>query len=222
MIALDEGCVCGSIGAHVSDVRMCVARDANGNDHHRYWRGDQELLSVSHVLKSTWPFKPGFRSAPPHVVGNARLRGVVVDRLFSGYVNGELTGIPVGTRLDSLRLFWRLKRWWSDHKHGEVRAQVILADDAIAGTCDILDDATIYDLKTTYSVDEPLYELQLAAYSTLFYATFGRQPKKAALIHLTERYPAPKLKSVDLVQGMIDWATWRDTYMMAKRRTKRA
>ena len=214
-------CVCGSIGASKDDVRMCLARDANGNEHHRYWRGDKELISVTKLIKAVWPFKPNFTEAPLHVIANARHRGVVLDQLFSGYLNKSLTGIPIGTRLDSLRLFWRLKRWWSDHKHSDdVKAQVLVADDDVAGLLDIKDGEHISDLKATYNL-EPIYEIQVAAYCTLFYATFGYQPKSASLIHVTERFPAPKRVTIDLVQGMIDWATLRDTYMMAKRRSKR-
>ena len=219
---VDEGCVCGSIGAHVSDVRMCVARDANGNEHHRYWRGDQELVSVTRILK--WAFKPDFSAAPPHVLANARLRGVVTDQLFSKYLNGELKVIPIGTRLDSLRLFLKLRRWWGDHKHGErVRSQVILSDDRTAGCCDVLDEEkdTIFDVKATYNI-EKFYAIQLAGYACLFFETFKRPLKKAGIVHVTERYPEPRLIPIDLVDDLLDWVLIKDAFFAVQRRSKRS
>src|SRR5262245_46674359 len=120
MIAIDPDCTCGSIGRPETDVRLCTA-----GDHHRYWAGDRELVSVSHVIKSVWPYKPNFTNAKPHVLANALNRGIAVDRLFAKYLAGELPFIPAGTRTDAVRLFLRLKRWWWDHKHGEPKPQVI-------------------------------------------------------------------------------------------------
>jgi len=219
MIALDKlepTCKCPAIGCGFNadpTVRLC-------EEHHKYYRGDQELVSVTHVIKSVWPFESGFSLAAPSVLANARRRGVQVDELFSKYAVGDLRAIPIGTRTDSLRLFLRLKRWWSEHKHGEVRTQVLVADHSIAGTLDVCDDDTIYDLKTQYSI-EPYSVLQIAGYADLFYQTFGRPIKKLGIIHLTQRFPAPVLMSFDPAEVIQDWMLIRDTYLMAQRRTKK-
>src|SRR4030095_5554144 len=215
-------CVCGELGEWCwSSIRETSSMEVRRCDeHHRYWRGAKELLSVSHVIKSVWPFKPNFTKADPAVLENARSRGMEVDGLWSRYLAGDLKVIPRGTRQDALRLFLRLKRWWSEHAHGDVRTQVILADDQVAGTADILDvdQHAVFDLKTTYAI-EAYYACQLGAYGALYYATFGKPVKKLGMIHLTERYPVPQFIPLDPAEVIQDWLLIRDTFFMAKRRT---
>lgn len=204
-------CGCASIGEDPNAVRFCA-------ECHRYWRGDKKLASVSRVIKSTWPIPPDFSKADPAVLENARDRGIVVDSLFSAYVNGTLDRIPRGTRQDAVLLFYKVRRWWDGRKHENARAQVILADNEIAGTCDILDGDSIYDLKATYNV-EKIYPLQLAAYAELHFATFQKPAAKLGIIHVTERYPEPKIIKVDLLDTMQDWQTMRQMWNMVQRRT---
>lgn len=203
-------CVCASIGAPADIVRFC-------EECHRYWKGDKELKSVTKVLKTTWPFKPDFSRADPMVLENARDRGCVVDSLFTAYLRGHLKAIPRGTRTDAVELFFRLKRWWDERKHDSVQSQVILADDEIAGTCDVLADDWIYDVKSTYDI-EPMYELQLGAYAQLHFASFQKPVKGIGIIHVTNRYATPKLVKIDLHTALQDWATLRECYRMAQRR----
>jgi hypothetical protein len=223
MIATATACVCGDLGEWSSLVVASPTEVRRCDEHHRYWRGSKELLSVSHVIKSVWPFKPNFTGAKLAVLANALNRGVEVDRLWSRYLAGDLKIVPAGTRQDSLRLFLRLKRWWSDHAHSDiVRTQVILADDQVAGTCDILDmdRHDLFDLKTTYAI-EAYYACQLGAYGALHYATFGKPVKKLGMIHLTERYPVPQLIQLDPAEVIQDWLLIRDTFFMAQRRTRK-
>ncbi len=203
-------CVCGSIGAPGS-VRFC-------DECHRYWRGDKELLSVSKVLRSAWPFKPDFSKADPATIENARDRGIVVDRLFTSYLRGTLTEIEPGTRTDAVELFFKLKKWW-DGRHSKAEAQVLLAGEDVAGTCDVLADGeVIYDIKATHDI-EAMYQLQLGAYADLHFATFSKPVKSLGIIHVTKRYREPKLIKVDLGEALRDWMLLRDTYRMAQRRT---
>jgi hypothetical protein len=213
-------CVCGDLGEWSSLVLASPTEVRRCDEHHRYWRGSKELLSVSHVIKSVWPFKPNFTKADPAVLENANHRGIEVDWLWSRYLAGELKVVPAGTRQDALRLFLRLKRWWSEHAHGDVRTQVILADDQVAGTADILDvdQNVVFDLKTTYAM-EAFYACQVGAYGALHYATFGKPVKKLGIIHLTKRYPVPQLIQLDPAEVIQDWLLVRDTYFMARRRT---
>lgn len=204
-------CGCASIGEDPNSVRFCA-------ECHRYWRGDKKLASVSSVIRSTWPLKPDFSRADPAVIENARDRGVVVDQLFSAYVNGALDRIPRGTRQDAVELFFKVRRWWDSRKHENARAQVILADSEIAGTCDVLTDDCIYDLKATHDV-EPVYPIQLAAYAELHFATFQRPAKSLGIIHVTKRYAEPKILKIDLASAMQDWMTLREMYRMVQRRT---
>lgn len=211
MSTIEATCTCQSIGADPASIRFCV-------ECHRYWRGDKKLDSVSSVIRQCWPIKPDFSAAKPEVIENARDRGVTVDFLFSSYVNGALDKIPAGTRKDAVELFFKVRRWWDDHKHGETRAQVILADSEIAGTCDVLDDDCIWDLKCTYNI-EATYPLQLAAYGALHFATFGRPAKKLGIIHVTERYPEPKIIKLDVAAVLEQWMTFREFYRLVQRVT---
>jgi hypothetical protein len=203
-------CTCASIG-NTDGVRLCSVC-------HRYWNNDKELVSVGKVIKTMWPFKPDFSQADPAVIENARERGSEVDRLFSLYVVGGLDRIPKGTRQDSFALFAKLRRYWDRHKHGNVRSQVILADEDIAGTCDILDDDDLSDVKCTYDI-EPVYPLQLAAYGELHFATFKRPVKSLNIIHVTKRYAEPKIIKIDFVQALEDWMILRQAWRMVQRRT---
>lgn len=205
-----SACTCASIGEDPTTVRLCAVC-------HKYWRGDQRLTSVTSVIKSTWPVPADFSKADPAVIENARDRGIVVDQLFSLYIVGGLDRIPRGTRQDAVELFFKVRRWWDGHKHGDVRSQVVLADHEIAGTCDIVDDDHIYDLKCTYNV-EKTYPLQLASYGELHFATFGRPVKSLSIIHATERYAEPKIIKVDMVSTLQDWVTLREMWRMVQRR----
>ncbi len=199
---MDCACLFWDKGSHV---RLC-------SEHHRYFRGAAELASVSKVLK---PYRPDFSAIPPHVLENARIRGILVDRLFSDYIEGWLDELPV-TREDAAELFLRLKNWW-DGKHTVARSQVILADEEIAGTCDVLaDDEYIYDLKTISKI-APLYHIQLGAYAQLYYATFNRPVKKLAIIHISKDLRKPKIIPVDMAEALQKWQTVREAYALAKR-----
>lgn len=210
MVVEDQACVCSSIGEDPTKVRFCV-------DCHRYWRGDKQLHSVSKVLRLMWPIKPSWDNVNPAVVENARDRGVETDRLFSLYVIGGLDRIPKGTRKDSVELFFKVRRWWDAHKHGAVRSQVILADSEIAGMTDVIDDDDLYDLKCTSEV-EKTYELQLAAYGELHFATFKRPAKSLTIIHATKRYAEPKIIKIPMTQALQDWMTLRQAWSMVQRR----
>lgn len=205
-----SNCTCSSIGEDPTKVRFC-------GDCHKYWKGDKQLHSVSKVLRTIWPLKPSWDNVDPSVIENARERGTEVDRLFSLYVIGGLDRIPKGTRQDSFELFAKARRWWDHRKHGEVRSQVILADNEIAGTCDVMDDENIYDLKCTHDI-EATYPLQLAAYGELHFATFRKPAKSLNIIHCTKRYAEPKIIKVDMVSTLEDWMTMRQMWKMVSRR----
>lgn len=210
-VVLEAVCRCASIGEDAAKVRFCA-------ECHRYWRGDKQLTSVSKVLRTIWPLKPDFSRADPAVIENARDRGVVTDALFSLYVKGGLDRIPKGTRQDSVELFFKVRRWWDNRKHGQVESQVILADSEVAGTCDVKDDDEIYDLKCTHDIEDT-YPLQLAAYGELHFSTYQRPVKSLNIIHCTKRYAEPKIIKVDLAQTIEDWALVRQMWRMVSKRS---
>src|SRR5262245_39595628 len=116
----------------LSEVRLC-------EEHHRYWKGGKELVSVSEIIRSTWAFKSNFSQAKPSVLANALSRGIQVDRLISKYLSNDLKVLPKGTRFDAAQLFLKFRRWWFDHKHGDIQTQVLVHDDSVGGMMDIRD-----------------------------------------------------------------------------------
>lgn len=216
-VAVASDCVCGSIGR--TDLRLCKVD-------HRYWRGDKELTSVSRVLRSTWPIAPDFSKADPAVLDRARDRGILVDHLFSAYVTGGRLYIPAGTRNDdefldeSKALFSKLCKWWDRQMMTTATPQVMLADDEIAGTCDLLTaDGWVYDLKCTYNI-EPTYPLQLGAYAELHQAQFGTVPN-IGIIHVSKRFPEPKVITLNVVECLADWRAVRSMWRVVQRRASK-
>lgn len=205
-----EQCNCSLWLPEDNTVRFC-------SSHHSYRRGAKKLVSVTSVIRFMWPLKPDFSKAPPEVVENARDRGNVTDYLFSSYVNGTLDRIPRGTRQDAVELFFKVRRWFDSRKHENAKAQVILADQDIAGTCDLLTDDYIYDLKATHDV-EPVYPIQLAAYAQLHFATFQKPVKGIGIIHVTKRFAEPRIIKLDLTSTLQDWVTLREMWNLVCRR----
>ena len=208
VIGIPATCTCGNI---LPELRLCP-------DHHRYFRAGRELASVTKVIRETWPIKPDFSSAPPGVLEHARERGVDADVLFSAYVNGALTKIPRGTWHDARDLFYKLKDWWDARPACEKpgRAQVMLADDEIAGTCDLITaDSQIIDIKATYNL-EATYPIQVGAYADLC----GNKYAALAILHVTARFATPRLIELDRQQSVEDWRLIRAMWRMMKRRTQ--
>lgn len=183
---------------------------------HTYYRGDKRLTSITGMMKRTWPAPKDFESAPEWRVENARERGVEVDMLFSAYLNGRLHEIPSGTREDSAELFMRLIRWWEKRPQVVARAQVILADDELAGTADIVPPQAVYDLKTTYNL-EPTYRVQVGGYCHLYQAQYGELPRECGIVHLTERFPEPKFVPLDVLTVVSEFRVVRDMWRLTQR-----
>ncbi len=175
---------------------------------------------MTRILKRMIP--PDFSGADPEVLENARNRGIATDELFSAYVEGRLTTVPAGTRRDAVDLFLKLRHWWD--KRGvnvKVSSQVILADDEVAGTCDVLErhyDPIIWDCKATYNID-PSYPLQLGAYADLYERQHGKLPR-IGILHVTERYDEVRVIELDSVECANDFRILRGAYEVIQRRAK--
>lgn len=187
---------------------------------HQYRRGTKVLDSVSTVLRACWPIKSEpLSAAAEEKRENARLRGVEVDSLFSLWVRNQLPKIPKGTREDSKALFEKLTVWWNGNQLRGLTQQ-ILADDDIAGTCDLLTyDEWIWDVKCVWEL-QILHELQVGFYANLYESQYKRPPKGIGLIHVTERFDRPRLVPLDLKQCQYDAKMIRDVWLMSKRRVR--
>lgn len=186
---------------------------------HTYRRGLQTLASVSSVIRETWPVKPSWDQVDPAVIANARDRGIEVDTLFSAWINGTLSEIPVGTREDAKDRFLALMEWWPRHP---ATAQVLLADDEIAGQSDLIYSGHIRDLKNTAAI-ESTYSLQLGGYAALYEAQHGRLPESLGVIHVTQ----PKGKPVQIREVLFDvsvavseWRLLREMWRLVRRKSK--
>lgn len=192
---------------------------------HQYFRGLQELVSVSKVIRETWPVKPSWDGVDPAVIENARDRGVEVDTLFSSWINGTLRSIPAGTREDAKERFQALMAWWGNSRP-PTTAQVILADEEIAGTCDLAGNvgamagAYILDLKNTAAV-EKTYSFQLGAYAELYQKQYGALPN-VGVIHVTQAKGKPvsvKLLDFDSSVCVSEWRLLREFWNLVRRKT---
>lgn len=186
---------------------------------HRYWRGVQELTSISSILR-LWPIKPDWDTVDPAVIANANERGREVDTLLTAWIAGQLQKIPAGYREDSVELFKKLLAW--DHLHAipSPQSQVILADDEIAGTADIVGDGIIADLKTVYSL-QPTYGLQLGGYCHLYEAQHGKLPHTCGIIHVTKRFSEPKWVPFDVSIVVSEFRTLLAFWRLVKRKANR-
>ena len=185
------------------------------SDHHRYFREGKELTSVSKILRRMIP--PDFSKVDPAVLENARDRGATTDELFCSYIEGTLRIIRGGTRADAVELFQKLRHFW-DKGTRVGRTQVILADDEVAGTCDIIESPDmIWDIKCSYDID-PSYSLQLGAYADLFERKFGTLPM-IGILHATKRYDEVRTIPLNAEQCRDDWRKLRDAYYVIQRRS---
>lgn len=183
---------------------------------HVYYRGLQKLTSVSRIIKTFMP--TDFSAVDPAVLENARSRGIELDTLFCQYVEGTLRKIPAGTRRDVFDpdtkdgLLQKLMPWW-DRLGIKARTQVTLADEDTAGTCDLLSDEWIFDLKCVSQL-QPSYELQLGGYRALHGGT-----RRIAVIHIKKDMREPKLIEFAGFDCERDFRCIRDAYRVVTRRT---
>jgi hypothetical protein len=192
-------------------------------DTHTYRRGLQVLTSVTKVVRETWPVKPSWDGVDQAVIDNARDRGVEVDALFSGWINGTLRSIPAGTREDAKERFQALRAWWAGSQFTGLpcSAQVILADDEIAGQSDVIPGGWILDLKNTAAI-ESTYSMQLGGYADLYEKQHGRLPSGLGVIHVTQAKDKPvsvKLVQFEVMTAVSEWRLLRQFWGLVQRKS---
>lgn len=188
-------------------------------EHFHVWRGSFRLTSVGRVLREAWPIKPSWDAVDPAVIENARERGEEVDRLFSAWLNGQLTSIPAGTREDSKERMRALCDWWQDSGMLEARAQVLLANQEYCGIVDLISGGGIYDVKNTAAI-ETTYILQLGGYADLYEEMHGCLPSKLGVIHVTQPKDRPvsvRLLEFDVATAVSQWRLLKEFWTMVQR-----
>ena len=196
-----NACICSSIGAP-QEIRFC-------REHHAYRFGDQELTSVSKVIRKVLP--TDYSMVGPAVLENARIRGERVDLHFMTYLSTGNVTIPPGERSDVVERLGRLIDWWDKSGLTAIGTQMIVFSklDGIAGMLDITVDTregktTVVDLKCVSAL-QPSYKLQLGAY-----LNYGGADE-CAIIHVTK----DKVRWVDYdaVKCRTSWNKCKDWYM---------
>lgn len=210
---IEATCTCQTIGADPAVVRFAEC-------HHRYFRGDKRLESVTSVIRQVWPIKKNFEDADPWVLEHARDRGVRVDGYFSEYLRSGNVRIQAGEWREVVERTKAVVEWWDKDWKEPVTPQVILADNEIAGTADIVGDiGFIADLKNVSALDAT-YWIQVGAYADLFEKQFGHPAQRGALIHVTQPKDKPvsvKFVEVELKQAVADWRVCREMWAMVQR-----
>ncbi len=153
-------------------MRLCVS-------HHRYFLGDQELVSVSKVIRTVLP--TDYSGIMPEVLEHARGRGERVDRYFCEYLRTGTLTIAPGEWADVVSRLSLLIRWFD--KSGmtveSIQETVHSKQDGVAGTMDLRAGGVV-DVKVVSEL-QPSYALQLGAY-----AEYG-QEDGAGIIHVTAK-----------------------------------
>lgn len=211
-------CLCAP---HVTEgLRQCP-------EHFSLWDNGVRLTSVGRIV-GMFPQEPCNQCGMPiysdHVAGcrvkaaieNAKERGSEVDVLFGQYVTGRLSKIPAGTREDVRSLFMKLKVWFDAQNYSSVESQVIVSDGEVGGILDLRVDGMILDLKCTYDVS-PTHGIQVGGYVTLE----KRDVRGAGILHVTERFAAPRLIPLDVDTITADFAACRKMYEVVARLTKK-
>ena len=151
-------------------------------DTHTYWHGDLQLESVSHIISEMMP--TDYSMIPAHVLENARLRGIAIDKYFGAYVKNRNCEVPIGESEDIVRRLRLLIGWWNNsiYRDEDWQIQPILGsiEDGVAGTADLISQRIILDLKVVSEL-RPTYQLQLGAYLSM-----ADHPREAGIIHLTK------------------------------------
>jgi hypothetical protein len=214
-------CCCETIGSALDVPRQCP-------EHFSLWRGDRRLISVGKIV-AMWPQEPCSGCGMPiysnHIgacpvkanIDNAKERGSEADNLFGRYVMGKLHAIPAGTREDVANkngtgLLQKLIRWFDAQKFSSVESQVVVADEEVGGVLDLRADGMILDLKCTYDVS-PTHKIQVGGYVAL-----DKTVKKAAVLHCTERFAAPRLLYLDVAEIVSDFTTCRKMWQLVNRK----
>lgn len=195
----EVACECGTIG-NPAVLRFCQPC-------HKYWYGDKRLIGVTSVIKEVLP--PSYDNVPPDVLETARVRGVQLDELVSAYVVGNAPEFyPLGTQYAVIDLFNVFREWW-ERKGFKANSQVVVYDDELAGTVDLMIDGTIWDLKCTYDV-MPTHLLQVEGYADISGKPAG------GIIHVTKRYKEPRLVEATK-QTQDDWRTVRAFWRLRRK-----
>lgn len=148
----------------------------------------KKLTAVSDVIRTVYSTK-SWDGVNEDVVEAARIRGAAVDKYMAEYIRSFAVTIDSEESRDVANRVQVACRIWEEEFSGlpaEAQRIVYSIADGIAGTMDFwVNDDTVVDLKSTYSVERS-WILQLGAYADMAPALAMR----AGIIHISPKvYP---------------------------------
>ncbi len=146
-------------------------------------------------------------------IEHAKHRGIRVDRYATEFLRTGKCVVKAGEWTEVVNLLKKLIPWLEKKKF---TPQVILHDEAIAGTCDFLAADAIADLKCTYDVSFR-HCLQLGAYADLSSHSLHRLPGRLEIIHVTERFKEPQIIQYDVAECVNNWRTVKAMWALHRR-----
>lgn len=156
---------------------------------HSYWLGDKKLISVTQLLRKHG-LSVSYEGIPDDVLKAASERGTLIHNEIERYVkNGE---IGFTQELGDFIFYEKA------YKLSEMRSEVILNNDIVAGACDLMArdnermGRILVDYKTTSKVDKQAYSWQLSLYEYLS----GEMFDKLIVLHFHEGMREVELERV--------------------------
>jgi len=173
---------------------------------HTYYFNEKRIPSVSEIMRPM--SKANYDMIPPHILENARSRGVKVHEAIEEY---EAIGIE--PEEDEVRLYFDNYLKVKKKKQFEVvKSEIILTNGIFAGTLDqiILSNRvlSINDIKNTSKIHTDMLSVQLYAYQQLArYNGFDIQ--ECYVTHLTKKRGVMKLIEPNRELFGELWSDWQ-------------
>lgn len=146
-------------------------------EQHKYYDGLTELISVTQLLKKHG-LATDYSAVPPSVLAKAAEKGTAIHKMIEQYVKGEEV---VGEYHDHLNRFVEL----FDGTFHE--SEIVVGNDIVAGTVDLIGDDVLADIKTGMTAHKEPWRWQLSIYEYLLRDTHPNI-RFIAVIHLTDDF----------------------------------
>jgi hypothetical protein len=175
-------------------------------DSHTYYFNEKRIPSVSEIMRPM--SKANYDMIPPHILENARARGVRVHEAIEEY---EQIGIEPDE--EEVKLYFdSYMQVRAKNKFEVVESEIILTNGLFAGTLDqiILSNGvlSINDIKNTSKIHTDMLSVQLYAYQQLAQYN-GFDIQECYVTHLTKKRGVMKL--IEPNKELFDelWSDWQ-------------
>jgi len=173
---------------------------------HTYYFNEKQIPSVSEIMRPL--SKANYDSIPPHILENARARGVRVHEAIEEY---EQIGIEPDE--EEVKLYFdSYMQVKAKNQFEVVKSEIMLTNGLFAGTLDqiILTNGVlcINDIKNTSKIHTDMLGVQLYAYQQLAIHN-GMKIEKCYVTHLTKKRGV--MKEIKPDKNMFEqlWNDWQ-------------